>query len=197
MSTMKRYDRPGLLERLTSSTVFSVLFGIAATLLAPVVLLGLTLLPGLVLGNANTELADKALLLLPIGGVIGYVGLFRARRPSTSTADYGTTLVCLAIGIATAATIVGVFVAIGIGVDVDLRGVAASAVLRAAAAIAAAVVVLSLPIVAALGDIARLRRLRAAAEGRVQDSLPLIFLGLAVAEAACAIVIGVQLAAAG
>ena len=197
MSTMTGYDRQGLLERLTSSTLFSVLFGIAATLCAPVVLLGLTLLPGLVLGSGSTDLADGALLLLPLGGLIGYIGLFRARRATTSTADYRTTLICLAIGIAAAGTLVGGLVAIGLGVDADLRGVETGDLVRPAAAIAAGVVVLLLPIVAALGDIARLRRLRAAGEGRVRDSLPLIFLGLAVAEALCAIAIAAQLAVVG
>ena len=190
MSTMTPDDRPGLLERLTNSTAFAVLFGIAATVLAPVVLLGLTVLPGMVL--RDTGLADKAVLLLPIGGVIGYVGLFRARRPSRSRRDYWATLVCLGVGIATAVMVVcGVLFAIG--GDADLRSVEAIVVLR----VAGAIVVLSLPIIAGLGDIARLRRLRATAEGRVLDSLPLIFLWLALAEAACAIAIGVQLAAAG
>jgi hypothetical protein len=49
----------------------------------------------------------------------------------------------------------------------------------------------------ALGRIARLRRLRAAALGRMRDSLPLIFLAVALAEAAGAIAICVQLSLAG
>jgi hypothetical protein len=119
--------------------------------------------------------------LLPYGGLIGYIGLFRARRPPTSTADYWGTLVCLGIGIATAAMLGVGLVAISAGFDLFSAGVVA---------------VLSLPIVAALGRIARLRRQRAD-DGRVRDSLPLIFLGLAVAEALCAIAIGMQLAVAG
>jgi hypothetical protein len=62
---------------------------------------------------------------------------------------------------------------------------------------AGAVVVPAIPIVAALGRIARLRRSRAAAEGRVPDSLPLIFLTIALAEALCAIAVGVQLSCLG
>jgi hypothetical protein len=182
MSTMTRHDRPGLLERLTNSTAFTVLFGIAATILAPVVLLGLTLLPAVVMGRPNPELGDKLALLLPYGGAIGYVGLWRAYRPSTSKADYRATLACLAVGIVTAASLMVGLIAIGSGVDLFSAG---------------AIVVLSLPIVAALGQIARLRRLRAGDERRVRDSLPLIFLALAFAEAACAIAIGVQLAIVG
>ena len=182
MSTITRYDRPGLLERLTSSTAFAVLFGIASIVLAPSVLMGIAMLPGIVFGELHPEIGDKLGLLLPYGGLIGYIGLFRARRPPTSTADYWGTLVCLGIGVATAATLAGSLIAIGAGVDLFSAG---------------AIAVLSLPIVAALGRIARLRRLRAADEGRVLDSLPLIFLGLAVAEGVCAIAIVVHLAVAG
>jgi hypothetical protein len=114
--------------------------------------------------------------------LIGYIGLFRARRPSTSAADHWGTLVCLGVGIVTTATLIGGLIAIGAGVD----GFAAGAI-----------AVLSLPIVEALGRIARLRRGRAAAEGRVPDSLPLIFLTIAVGEALCAITIGVRLAIGG
>ena len=181
MNTVTRYDRPGLLERLTSSTAFAVLFGMASIVIAPSVLIGIAMLPGIVLGELHPELGDKLGLLLPYGGLIGYIGLFRARRPPTSTADYWGTLVCLGIGIATAAMLGVGLVAISAGFDLFSAGVIA---------------VLSLPIVAALGRIARLRRQRAD-DGRVRDSLPLIFLGLAVAEALCAIAIGMQLAVAG
>ena len=182
MSTMTTYDEPGFLERLTSSTAFAVLFGIAATMLAPVVLLGLVMLPGVIVGKAGMQLTDQLGLLLPYGGLVGYIGLFRARRSSTSVADYWATLVCLGVGIATGATLIAGLIAIGVGVDLMSAG---------------AIVVLSLPIVAALGRIARLRRLRAGSEGRVRESLPLIFLAVALAETACAIAIGLQLAIAG
>ena len=182
MSTPARYERPGLLERLTSSTAFAVLFGIATVVLAPVVLLGLVVLPSVIVGKASMQLGDELGLLLPYGGLIGYIGLFRTRRASTSAGDYWATLICLGVGIATTATLIGGLVAIAVGVDWLAAG---------------AIVVLSLPIVAALGRIARLRRLRAAAEGRVADSLPLIFLTVALGEASCAIALSVQLALAG
>jgi hypothetical protein len=183
MSTLTTYNRPGLLERLTDSTAFAVPFGIAATILAPFLLLGLIVFPGVILNEANPSIGDKLSLLLPCGGLIGYIGLFRAHRPSVSTAAYRVTLACLVIGILTAAAlIVALIVAIGTGVDLMSAG---------------AVTLLSLPIVAALGRIARLRRLRADADGRVQDSLPLIFLTVALANAVCAIAIGIRLAFAG
>jgi hypothetical protein len=179
MSTIARYDRPGLLERLTDSVAFDLLFGMAATILVPVVLLGLTVLPGMVLSQPNPDLGDRLGLLLPYGGLIGYIGLFRAYRRSTPTAGYWSTLACLAVGMLTATTLIVGLLAIGVGLNLVSSG---------------AIVVLSLPIIAALGRIARLRRLRAAEEGRVRDSLPLIFLTVALAEALCAIAIGVQLA---
>jgi hypothetical protein len=159
-----------------------VLFGMASVVLAPVVLLGLIALPGVMLGKGGAQIGDVLALLLPYGGLIGYIGLFRARRPSTSAGDHWGTLVCLGVGIVTTATLIGGLIAIGAGVD----GFAAGAI-----------AVLSLPIVEALGRIARLRRGRAAAEGRVPDSLPLIFLTIAVGEALCAITIGVRLAIGG
>ena len=182
MSATARYDRPSLLEQLTSSTAFVVLLAIAATILAPFVLLGLTVLPGVIMNESNPDVGDKLGLLLPYGGLIGYIGLFRAYRPVTSTPGYRSTLVCLAVGMATAATLIVGLVAVGIGVD-WVSGTA--------------IAVLSLPIIAALGRSARLRRLRAAAEGRVPDSLPLIFLAVAIGEALCATAIGVHLALGG
>jgi hypothetical protein len=88
------------------------------------------------------------MLLLLIGGMVGYVGLFQARRPATSSADYWATLTCLGVGIAAAGTVIGELLTI----DIDYRVVAGF------------IVVLSLLIVAALGRIVRLRRQRAAAQ---------------------------------
>jgi len=151
MSTMMRYDRAGLLERLTSNTLFTVLLGIAATVLVPVILYSFTqftqcvLLGIMLIGAVPWEILG--MLLLPIGGMVGYVGLFQARRPATSSADYWATLTCLGVGIAAAGTVIGELLTI----DIDYRVVAGF------------IVVLSLLIVAALGRIVRLQRQRAAA----------------------------------
>jgi hypothetical protein len=53
--------------------------------------------------------------------------------------------------------------------------------------------VVSVPVIGALGRVARLRRLRAA-QGRARDALPLIFLAVALGELACALAIGARLA---
>jgi hypothetical protein len=149
---MMRYDRAGLLERLTSNTLFTVLLGIAATVLVPVILYSFTqftqcvLLGIMLIGAVPWEILG--MLLLPIGGMVGYVGLFQARRPATSSADYWATLTCLGVGIAAAGTVIGELLTI----DIDYRVVAGF------------IVVLSLLIVAALGRIVRLRRQRAAAQ---------------------------------
>jgi hypothetical protein len=183
MSTLARYERPGLLERLTDSTAFAVLLVMASLVLAPVVLMGLfamLALPSLLTHAWDVGSEGLTLLLLPAGGVIGYVGLFRARHPSSSATGYRATLICLGIGMVTAAT-VAIAIVRAAGLD-DVKSACA--------------LVPAIPIVAALGRIARLRRLRAAAERRVPDSLPLIFLAVALAEALCAIVINLQLASA-
>jgi len=149
---MMRYDRAGILERLTSNTLFTVLLGIAATVLVPVILYSFTqftqcvLLGIMLIGAVPWEILGT--LLLPIGGMVGYVGLFQARRPATSSADYWATLTCLGVGIAAAGTVIGELLTI----DIDYRVVAGF------------IVVLSLLIVAALGRIVRLRRQRAAAQ---------------------------------
>ena len=154
MSTMMRYDRAGILERLTSNTLFTVLLGIAATVLVPVILYSFTqftqcvLLGIMLIGAVPWEILG--MLLLPIGGMVGYVGLFQARRPATSSADYWATLTCLGVGIAAAGTVIGELLTI----DIDYRVVAGF------------IVVLSLLIVAALGRIVRLQRRRAAARAK-------------------------------
>src|SRR4029079_1487730 len=96
--------------------------------------------------------------------------------------DYRLTLASLAIGILTAVALAGALVArLGLDDKLSIAGI-----------------VLSIPpVLTALGRIARLRRLRAAELGRVRDSLPLIFLAVALAEAACAIAICAQLWLAG
>jgi hypothetical protein len=176
-----RFNRPGLFERLTDSTAFTVLFFLASIALAPSVLIGLFTLPTLLTRASGWHSDVLAWLLLSAGGAIGYIGFFLARRPGESAAGHRATLICLAIGIVTAATVAGVIVDAA-GFD-DVKSLAA--------------LVPVIPIVAALGRFARVRRLRAAAEGRVLDSLPLAFLTVALAEAACAIAIGVQLALGG
>jgi hypothetical protein len=181
MSTIARFDRPGFLERLTDSTAFAVLFYLASIVLVPFVLMGLFTLPTLLTIASSWRWEIWVWMLLPAGGAIGYVGFFLARRSRPSAAGYRATLLCLALGIVAAATVAAALV--------DTTGGGAA---RSLAALIPAI-----PIVAAFGRIARLRRLRAAAEGRVLDSLPLIFLTVALGEALCAIAIGVQLASAG
>jgi hypothetical protein len=146
MHTITQYDSPGLLEKLTSNTAATVLFVIAATVPAPIVLVGFTEAVELLVLAPVAPWVVLGLLLLPLGGMAGYVGLFRARRPATSTPDYWVTLICLGAGIVTAGTVIGAVLWIDRNDPVG-TGLIAS---------------LSLLIVAALGRIVRLRRLRAA-----------------------------------
>lgn len=150
MIAMDRYHTPGLLERITSNTAFTVLFGIAATAVVPVILYAFTqltqcLLLGILLARVMPW-EILGMLLLPIGGMVGYVGLFQARRPVMSTMDYWVTLACLGVGMIAGGIVVGGLLFIDLYDPVR----------------AGAIVALSLLIVTAFGRIGRLRRLRAA-----------------------------------
>ena len=177
-------ERIGVLERLTSSTAFAVLFVCVAWVLALLLLLGLARLP-LSLAEALETAKPNAwpMLLLPLGGLAGTIGLFLTTRPPKTLAGYWIMMLCIVIGIATSIVMAGGLMSTVVP-DEPLLG-------------AIGVFMLVVPVFAALGRVARLWRLRAAAEGRPQDALPLIFLAVALVEAACAIAIGVHLGIAG
>ena len=120
-----------------------------------------------------------AMLLLPLGGTAGAIGLFLTTRLPQTLAGYRIMMLCIVIGIATAIVTAGGLIGTA-GPDDSLFR-------------AFGVLVLAMPILAAFGRVARLWRLRAA-EGRAQDALPLIFLAVAFGALACAITIGVHLA---
>jgi hypothetical protein len=166
--------------------VFAVLFGCATVVLLPILGAGVLVSPIVLLLASSAQPDDWLMLLSTIGGVIGFIGLLRARRAAHSPTDDRVTIIFLAIGIATA-----------IGLAVAL--VAVAGLLGHYEQLSAAgVVVLVIPVLAALGAISRLRRLRAAAEGQpAPDRLPLIFLAMALLELALAIAIGFELAIAG
>lgn len=176
-------ERIGVLERLTSSTAFAVLLGCAMLVLGPLLLLGLSTLPFFLVGATQTMKPGLwAVALFPLGGLAGLVGFFLTWRPPETLAGYRLMMLCITVGVATAIAMAGTL--IGNAGSGDLLSVIG-------------VPVLAIPVLAALGRVARLRRLRAAAEGRTQDALPLIFLAVALAELACAIAIGAQLAIGG
>ena len=190
MSAAGSAERIGVLERLTDSTVFAVLFVCAALVLGPILLFGLAMLPLSLTQALRTIHSDAlTLALLPLGGAAGFIGLFLTTRPPETLAGYRILMLCIALGIATAIVMAGGFIAN-----------AASTSLGGGDSFwfnALGVFVLAIPVLAALGRVARLWRLRAAAEGRAQDALPLIFLAVALGELACAIVIGARFAMAG
>src|SRR4029079_13311393 len=110
------------------------------------------------------------------------IAVFRSCGPAMSRSDYRLTLSSLAIGILTVFELTTALIArLGLEDKLSIAGIA----------------VACRPVLRALGRIARLRRLRAAALGRVRDSLPLIFLAVALVETACAIAICAQLWLAG
>jgi len=180
MSAAGSAVRVGMLERVTSSTAFAVLLVCSGLVLGPFLLFGLATLP-MLLAAAIASMRPEvwALALCPIGGLAGVIGLFLTWRPPETLAGYRIMMLCIVLGVATA-----------IGIAGDLIGNASSGDLFNVVGLS----VLTIAVLAALGRVARIRRLRAAAEGRPQDALPLIFLAVALVEAGCAIAIGTQLA---
>jgi hypothetical protein len=101
-----------LFDRLTDGAGFAVLLAISGVIVLPILFLGLVLLlPMLVLDLAahGADAETLALATLPLGGVIGVVGLLRARwgtaRPERHNVT--ATLIFLAIGAITAAAVGG------------------------------------------------------------------------------------------
>lgn len=67
MSVARSAERIGMLERLTSSTAFAVLFGCATLVMAPILLLGLATLPlSLSIALQSNRAEPWALSLLPL-----------------------------------------------------------------------------------------------------------------------------------
>ena len=179
-------ERIGVLERVASSTAFIVLLVFAGVVLGPTLVLGLVTFP-LFLREAlaTASLESWLMVLLPFGGAAGVIGLFLTRRPPETVAGYRLMMLCIVIGIATALVVAGVLASAAAGGS------------RAWVLSAAGIFVLAIPVLAALGRVARLWRLRAAAEARAPDAFPLIFLAVALAELALALTIAAELAMVG
>jgi hypothetical protein len=172
----------GSLERLASSKAFGILFGFAMLLVAPVVVAGwgLTLLmlaPG----------GEWVWPLLPTAaGTLGVVGWIRAQQHVDAARSGGIdlTIACLAIGVA--ATLVPMGFAAALWIDAPYLGSGpwVATVFAAAHFIVA---------VRAMGWMQRLARHHAASTGEGFDSLPLLFLLIAVALAVVALTISLTL----
>jgi hypothetical protein len=96
-----------LIDRLDDTAVFKVLLFLSGATTVPLILLGLgTLTPTLLLGSIWESADGKsvAMGLLPVGGAIGVLGWLRAHWGVRQPAEHNVTLtlLCIAVGIATA-----------------------------------------------------------------------------------------------
>ena len=166
------------LERFTSSTVFAVLFTLSVLLVAPLLLLGLVLLAVLI---AGADSGAAPLLGWVGGGVAGLIGLFRGRARAwpISSASVEATIVCLVAGIIAALCVLGAAVVI---YEHDARSVDRwSLALWALVAVPHAVL-----IVAGVASLERLPRRYLRVTGERFDSVPVIFLLVALGLAGAA-----------
>lgn len=190
------------IERLTGSTLFGALLGIALLITVPIVLLGLVLglpvmLAALVDAPSPWMLPVTAAIL---GGGIGMLGLLRSRRTAFAAPGTRATIVMLAIGVATAVAMIAAIVA-GLG-QAGFRG---NAVAVPGLALCACLAILG---VEGIAEIVRAIRLASPVEnpaagrtesaavpgGHKRDALPWIFLGIALAQVIVAAAINVSLA---
>jgi hypothetical protein len=161
------------IERLTSTMLFAVLFGISIASAVLLLLAGLALVPMLLVS------ADSVWSMFPLGliagGVVGIVGLVRSRRHAL-TARSGSverTMICLMVGIAAALVVVGYLV---IALSELPRFDGTEVLLGSILAVPHAILIL-----AGIGSMQRLKRRYAADAGEPFDTLPVIFFLLALA----------------
>jgi hypothetical protein len=187
MSARRDRHAEGLLERITSSTGFLVVFALSVVIVAPTLLVG-------VLGTILAiTMASPRLWVLPAmlvaGGFLGMLGWFRAHRHAHEMwhGRIEATLVLLAVGVAAAA---GGTAMLAYEAAADIRSWSESPVPWFGAAVVAAHVVV---ILRALGWMRRLAREYAERTGIRFDGLPVMFLLLGIAQLAGVILIATRL----
>lgn len=174
-----------LIERLTDTTAFNVALAFAMALALPVLALGVIVSIGLLVAalvqqEANT--LGTAIVVLSAGGAIGVIGWVRARQGISRPAGHNVTatLVCLAIGTATALA-VAAFAAVPTAVSWREPWGPAAGLPTVLFAAAHAVWVL-----AGIGWMQRVMRCHAEHTGRVFDGIPATLLCVAITLAATA-----------
>lgn len=175
-----------LLDRWTDTTTFRLLLFLSALVAVPVLLLGLTTTVGLLaaaVAMQRAELEGAAVVLLSAGGSLGLLGYWRAHRGAKAPRRHNltATLLCLAIGIVTALFVAGFVAAESIESWLSPWGAAHWPVF--AALFVAAHVVWA---VAGVAWMQRLPRCYAEKTGGAFDSLPVVFLFVAIALATAA-----------
>ena len=155
------------LDRLTSSTLFTVLFTISVLLVTPLLLVGLVVLVAML---ASADAGSIPLLGFVGGGIAGLVGLFRGRARAwpISSGSVEATILCLVAGVAAALAVVA-----GLLAEVVSSEWLESRALVFVALVAAPHGVL---IVAGIASLERLPRRYLKMTGEPFDSLPVICL---------------------
>ncbi len=178
-----------LIDRWTDTGAFRLALFFSGLIALPVLLLGsmtaVTLLAAAV-ARQRAELEGAAIVFLSVGGVLGFLGYLRAHRDARdpSERDMTTTLVCLAIGVATALFVAG-FVAAE-AIESWLAPWGSGRWFAFGAPFVAAHVVWA---VAGVGWMQRLARRYAEDTDRSFDSMPVVFLAVAIALATAAVLV--------
>jgi hypothetical protein len=175
-------------DRLTRSEVFTALFALATLVVAPVLLMGWLGTPLLVLSSSSSD-RWVGYVMLTAAGTAGVVGWIRAHWQigASPRGSVETTLICLALGVAAA------LVPIGFAAFAWIEGEYQGSTIWATTIVGAAHAIVS---IAAVGWMQRLAWHYADRTGRRIDSLPIIFLLVAVALAAAAILVATGVASA-
>jgi len=174
----------GLMERITDTGVFEVLFWLSGIVVLPVFALGALFAPFALPTGLSGQPFALAYFALTAGGAIGLTGWVRAHLAMRAPERHGisVTLFCLVVGIVTALVVAGGTVAATLA---DLRdGSDRAAWFRSglSGAYAAAHVVWALGGVGRMERVARRYRERT---GRAFDSIPFVFLLVAIGLALC------------
>jgi hypothetical protein len=168
-------------DRLTRSEGFTALFAVATLVVGPVLLLGWLGTPLLLLSMSDPARSIPYFLLTAAGtaGVVGWIRAHWQIGPSPR-GNVETTMICLSLGVAAALVPIGFAAFAAIPRGHVGANVWAATILAAAHAIVA---------IAAVGWMQRLAWHYADRTGRRFDTLPVIFLLVALGLAAAAIVV--------
>lgn len=167
-------------DRITDTGTFAVLFGMSGVLILPVLALGVLFSMFFVPRGLMGEPVAVGFVALSAGGAIGVAGWIRAhlamRAPERH--DITLTLLCLAVGIVTA-LVVGVGTVVVTLADLhDTWGLATWSSSGLAGAFGAAHLVW---VLGAIGWMERLARRYKERTGRAFDTIPVVFLMVAIA----------------
>ena len=178
-----------LIDRWTDTAGFRLVLFLSGLVALPILLLGLVATVSLLAAavvRQRAELEVAAVALLSIGGALGLLGYVRASVGAKAPRRHNVTatLLCLASGIVTALFVAGFVAAEAISSWLVPWGSARW--LAFAAPFVAAHVVWAL---AGIGWMQRLPRRYAEQTGRLFDTLPVVFLAVAVALAAAAVAV--------